>query len=125
MTRLATSLLLFLASPISFAQDWFLRWTQPPRQSLVLATVADLARSKSELIAENAVPRHKLVILTRQVQHPRFTRQDRFLLVFLASRVRTWKQAFLILKPDTCSGGSSRPAVARNFQPRPVRWFSR
>src|SRR5260221_11016726 len=38
-------------------QHWFLSWTRPPKTSLLLGTVADLARGKSELVAENALLR--------------------------------------------------------------------
>jgi hypothetical protein len=46
----------------------FTRWTKPLRASLPLATLTDLGRSKSELIAENALLRQQLVILKRQVK---------------------------------------------------------
>jgi len=41
------------------------RWTKPLRTSLPLATLTDLGRSKSELIAENALLRQQLIILRR------------------------------------------------------------
>jgi len=34
----------------------FLQWTKPLSTSLLLETLADLGRSKSQLIAENAFP---------------------------------------------------------------------
>jgi putative transposase len=43
------------------------RWTKPLVTSLPLATLTDLGRSKSELIAENALLRQQLIILKRQV----------------------------------------------------------
>jgi putative transposase len=79
----------------------FARWTKPLRTSLPLATVADLGRSKSELIAENALLRQQLIILTRQVKQPACTKTDRVLLVLLARLVRTWQQALVIVQPDT------------------------
>jgi putative transposase len=39
----------------------FTRWTKPPTSSLPLQTLADLSRSKSELVAENALLRHQLL----------------------------------------------------------------
>ncbi len=77
------------------------RWTKPLGTSLPLATVADLGRSKPELIAEHALLRQQLIILKRQVKRPTFTRTDRILLVLLARVVRTWQQALLIVQPDT------------------------
>ena len=79
----------------------FARWTKPLRTSLPLGTLTDLGRSKSELIAENALLRQQLIILRRQVKRPAFTRTDRILLVLLARLVRTWQQALLIVQPDT------------------------
>ena len=52
-------------------------------------------------MAENALLRQQLIILNRQVKKPSFTPLDRFFLVVLASRLANWKQALLILKPDT------------------------
>ena len=40
----------------------FARWTKPLTTSLLLETLADLNRSKSELIAENALLRQQLII---------------------------------------------------------------
>ncbi len=79
----------------------FARWTKPLRTSLPLSTLTDLGRSKSELIAENALLRHQLIILKRQVKWPAITRTDRILLVLLARVVRTWQQALVIVQPDT------------------------
>src|SRR5437870_3836669 len=79
----------------------FARWTKPLASSLPLQTLADLGRSKSELLAENALLRQQLIILRRQVKRPPITRTDRVLLVLLARLVRTWKQALIIVQPDT------------------------
>ena len=79
----------------------FAGWTKPLRTSLPLATLTDLGRSKSELIAENALLRQQLIILKRQVKRPACTKTDRLLLVLLAKLVRTWQQALMIVQPDT------------------------
>lgn len=76
-------------------------WTKPLISSLLLGSLADLGRSKSQLIAENALLRQQLIILSRQVKRPACTRIDRTLLVFLARLVRTWQQALFIVQPDT------------------------
>jgi putative transposase len=78
----------------------FLDWTKPASTSLILGTMTDLARSKSELVAENALLRQQLIILSRQVKRPACTRADRLLLVLLARMVRTWKQALFIVQQD-------------------------
>src|SRR5881275_3059629 len=79
----------------------FLQWTRPLTSSLPLQTLADLGRSKSELVAENALLRQQLIILRRQVKRPACTKSDRVLLVLLARMVRTWKQALFIVQPET------------------------
>ena len=79
----------------------FTRWTKPLVTSLPLATLTDLGRSKSELIAENALLRQQLIVLQRQVKQPVCTNTDRILLVLLARLVRTWQQALVIVQPDT------------------------
>jgi putative transposase len=76
-------------------------WTKPLRTSLPLSTLSDLGRSKTELVAENALLRQQLIILQRQVKRPACTKTDRVLLVLLARLVRTWSQALLIVQPDT------------------------
>jgi len=79
----------------------FLSWTKPLTPSLLLETLADLGRSKAELIAENALLRQQLIILSRQVKRPACSRSDRTLLVLLARLVRTWQQALFIVQPET------------------------
>ena len=66
-------------------QSRVLQWIKPPTISLVLGTLADLTRGKAELVAENALLRHQLIILRRQVKRPLYRKTDRFLLVLLAA----------------------------------------
>jgi hypothetical protein len=63
--------------------------------------VTDLARTKFELEAENALLRQQLIILRRQVKRPVYAKTDRMLLVLLVRMVRTWKQALFIVQPET------------------------
>jgi putative transposase len=79
----------------------FVAWTKPDATSLTLGTLTDLARSKSELVAENALLRQQLIILSRPVKRPVFKKSDRMLLVLLARAVRTWKQALFLVQPET------------------------
>ncbi len=79
----------------------FVAWTKPSNTALILGTLTDLARSKSALVAENALLRQQLIILRRQVKRPACTNTDRMLLVLLAMAVRTWKQALFIVQPET------------------------
>ena len=75
--------------------------TKPRPPSLWRGGLSDLVRSKPELIAENALLRQQLIVLNRSVKQLRCTATDRSLLVLLASRVRAWNDALLIVKPDT------------------------
>jgi putative transposase len=86
---------------VSVLRTRFVHWTKPLTSSLPLGTLADLARSKAELLAENALLRHQLIILKRQVKRPACTKRDRILLVLLARAVRAWKQTLFIVQPDT------------------------
>jgi putative transposase len=79
----------------------FVDWTKPSTTSLLLGAVTDLSRRKSELVAENALLRKPLIILRRQVKRPVWTKTDRILLVLLVRMVRTWKQALVIVQPET------------------------
>src|SRR2546423_5873337 len=98
-------MLISIKQRISFSfhtlQEQVLRWIKPPTTSLLLGTLADLTRGKSELITENALLRQQLIILRRQIKRPAYRKRDRFLLVFLVRIVRTWKQALFIVQPET------------------------
>jgi len=82
-------------------QERVSRWIKPPTTLLVLGMFADLSKSKSELLAENALLRQQLIILRRQVKRPVYRKTERVLLVFLARMVQTWKQALFIIQPET------------------------
>src|SRR5438477_13082181 len=67
----------------------------------IAGTLADLIRSRPELVAENTLLRQQLLVLRRGVTRPRCTPADRALLVLLAGRFRAWRQALLIVQPET------------------------
>jgi putative transposase len=67
------------------------RWTQPLTTDLVASTLSDLSRTRADLVAENALLRHQLTILRRQVKRPQLTHADRFALVLLARCARFWQ----------------------------------
>lgn len=106
-------------------------WTKPVTESMVVGTVSDLMQSKPALVAENAFLRQQLIVLKRQVKQPKLTDRDRGLLVLLASRVRHWKNALLLVKPDTLlrwhregsklfwrlksKGGARKPRIAEEI----------
>ena len=101
MGHVFTSLQRLMDGCLEMLSSRFAGWTKPLGTSLPPSTLADLGRSKSELIAENVLLRKPLIILQRQVKRPTFTRTDRILLVLLARIVRTWQQALVIVQPDT------------------------
>jgi len=75
------------------------KWTWPA-QSVPIQAVADLIRPRKELVAENALLRKQLVILNRQIR-PKFSKTDRAVIVFLTRFTKSWRDAVLIIKPET------------------------
>ena len=64
----------------------------PLEPILLTGALTDLARTKSELIAENALLRQQLIILRRQVMRPPCTRSDlRLLPGTPKSWLRRWR----------------------------------
>ncbi len=74
---------------------------KPVAASLVTGTLADLTRNKPDLLTENALLRQQLLILQRSVKRPRCTTTDRALVVLLTSHLPAWRQALLIVQPET------------------------
>ena len=68
---------------------------------VITGLVGDLFRSREELVAENMMLRQQLIVASRKVAQPRFRPHERGLLVFLSSIVRGWRDAVLLVKPDT------------------------
>jgi putative transposase len=101
MSRVLTPILQLKGFSLDVLHHRFVRWTKPLTSSLLLGSLADLSRSKSQLIAENALLRQQLIILSRQVKRPVYRKADRVLLVLLARVVQTWKHALFIIQPDT------------------------
>jgi len=77
------------------------QWTKPNNHALVLNAAVDLTRSRSELVLENMLLRQQLIVLKRGVARPAPTWRDRSLFVLLASKLRTGREALLIVPPDT------------------------
>jgi hypothetical protein len=77
------------------------RLTKPISHSPALGTITDVVRSKPELVAENLLLRQQRIVLKRSVKRPPLTQTDRALFVLLASRLKNWREALLIVKPET------------------------
>ena len=75
--------------------------TKPAEPGIVAGALTDLVRGRPALIAENAFLRQQLLILRRGVKRPRCTPTDRALLAVLACRIQAWRQALLLVQPDT------------------------
>jgi putative transposase len=67
----------------------------------VSGITSDLIRSRTDLLIENAMLRQQLIILNRQVKRSKITYQDRLWMVLLARCTRFWKQAVLVVQPET------------------------
>jgi hypothetical protein len=61
-------------------------------------------------VLENALLRQQLIVLRRQTKRPKLSWRDRALIILLASKLRFWKQALVIVQPDTVL----RDATARH-----------
>jgi hypothetical protein len=72
---------------------------RPDSDSLAVGAALDLARSKSELVLENALLRQQLIVLQHQMTRPALTWRDRTLLVLIASKLPSWKSGIL---PFSC-----------------------
>ncbi|MFC1641074.1 integrase core domain-containing protein [Myxococcota bacterium] len=68
---------------------------------LVSGLVEDVFRTREELVAENLLLRQQLIVASRKVKQPKFRSWERGLSVVLASRLRRWRGATLLVKPDT------------------------
>ena len=77
------------------------RWTKPSSASLIVNTLADLSRSKAELIIENTLLRQQLIVLNRQVKRPCLSTSERLRMVVLARLTQHWQTALHIVQPNT------------------------
>jgi putative transposase len=87
-------------------------WVRPVGMHAV-GTGMDLVRSRRQLLAENALLRQQLIVLRRSSKRSAVTLMDRALLVLLAGHVHAWRQALLVVRPDTLLRWQSRPGPGR------------
>lgn len=76
---------------------------RPARTMAALAGAAslDAVRPRSVLLAENALLRQQLLVLRRAAPRPRLHREDRLILVLLASVNTAWRDALHLVQPET------------------------
>ena len=63
--------------------------------------IADLSRTREELESENAALRQQVILLSRGVKKPKIKEFDRVVLVLASAFSPTWRDAILVVKPDT------------------------
>jgi len=68
---------------------------------LVAGLALDLTRSRKALLVENAFLRQQLIVVSRRVKRPAVEPRERGLLVLLTGLVPRWRDAVLLLKPET------------------------
>ena len=92
--------------------------------SVARGVAADMVRSRRELVIENALLRHQIVILRRKSPHPRLTTVDRLRLLAAAAVLPTWRRAVariadartgLKVLRDATAGGSRRRACRESI----------
>ena len=66
-----------------------------------IGAARDLARTRSELLAENALLRQQVIVLRRSLWRPRFHRDDRLLLLILVRLCCRWRDALHVVNPNT------------------------
>lgn len=88
---------------VSKAVAWAKRAMREASRPAPIATglLCDVFRSRDELLAENAPLRQQLLVASRKNKRPAFRGHERGLVVFLSSIVSRWRDALLLVKPDT------------------------
>ncbi|MGH2351685.1 MAG: integrase core domain-containing protein [Chloroflexota bacterium] len=70
--------------------------------ALLLATLRDAVRARSDLVAENLLLRHQLSVLTRPTRRkPRLHTRDRLLWVLARRLRRDWRRHLVLVRPET------------------------
>ena len=68
---------------------------------LLIRAIASAFRSQQILALENLLLRQQLIVLQRKYKRPLFQISDRVLIVWISSIYPQWKEALLIVKPET------------------------
>ena len=63
--------------------------------------LVDVTRSREQLLIENALLRQQLIVASRKVKRPIFRAHERGFVVLLASLLPHWRNALLLVKPET------------------------
>ena len=68
---------------------------------VVVGLLGDVTRSREELVAENVLLRQQLIVAARASKRFKFAAHERGMLVLLARLVPRWRDAVLLVKPET------------------------
>ncbi|HMA94252.1 MAG TPA: IS3 family transposase, partial [Polyangiaceae bacterium] len=68
---------------------------------IITGLVRDLLCTREELVAQNMMLRQQLIVASRKVKKPSFRPHERGLMVLLLSILRRWRDAVLLVKPET------------------------
>ena len=68
---------------------------------LVVSTLRTAFGRRADLLLEIAALRHQVEVLNAQVARPRFRRQDRMFWIWLCRQWPRWKEALVIVQPET------------------------
>jgi hypothetical protein len=95
--------------------------TPAAEQGTVRGLVLDLTRSRRQLLAENAVLRHQLLVAARQLKRPKLRPADRLVLVGLAAMFAHWCKALVLVEPETLLVGTAIYSAACGLVARSPR----
>jgi hypothetical protein len=68
---------------------------------LVAGLAGDLIRSRKQLVAENMLLRQQLMVAARTTKRAQLVAHERGLIVLLARLVPRWREAMLLVRPET------------------------
>lgn len=73
----------------------------PVADGVAVGVALDAVRPRLELMQENALLRHQIVVLRRKVRRPRLMPLDRFRLMVSAATLQGWQRVVAIVQPET------------------------
>ncbi len=78
-----------------------IRSASRPARGVVTGTLVDSTLTRADLLIENALLRQQLIVTRRHVKRPQLLRHERAVLVVLSALTSTWRDAMLLVKPET------------------------
>jgi len=93
----------FIIRPASIGIAGFRGYLPSMLKSIILLirAIASAFRSQQMLALENLLLRQQLIVLQRKHKRPRFQTSDRVLIAWISIIYPQWKEALLIVKPET------------------------